>query len=364
MTRDAVVEEVAVAVYTIPTDGPEADGTLAWTETTMVAVHARAGGETGFGYSYADPAAARIVEKHLADVVRGRSAMDVPAAWQAMGRAVRNLSRSGLASYAIAAVDVALWDLKARLLGVSLAHLLGREREGAALYGSGGFTSASIDELQRQLAGWTAAGVGAVKMKVGTDPAADPSRVAAAREAIGNGPELMIDANGAFSAGRALALAARVADAGVTWFEEPVSSDDERGLAHVRGRLPRGIEVSAGEYATDAYAFRRLLEAGAVDVLQADATRCGGYTGFRIAAGLAFAHNVPLSTHTAPALHLPAALAAPGLRHIEWFHDHVRIEAMLLDGAQEPHDGELRSDAAAPGHGLSLRAGEARRFAA
>jgi L-alanine-DL-glutamate epimerase-like enolase superfamily enzyme len=260
-------------------------------------------------------------------------------------------------------VDIALWDAKARLLNLPLVSLLGAARRAVPLYGSGGFTSYSVDRLQEQLAGWAAQGFSAVKMKIGRDPARDVDRVRAARAAIG-GAELYVDANGAYRVKQALAFAEAFADLGVTWFEEPVSSDDLAGLRLMRERAPAGMAIAAGEYGYEPFYFRRMLEAGAVDVLQADATRCGGYTGFLRAAALAGACAVPLSAHTAPAVHLPVCCAAPRLFNLQWFHDHVRIEHMLFEGAPVPGNGAVRPDLSRPGNGLAFKHRDAERFAA
>jgi L-alanine-DL-glutamate epimerase-like enolase superfamily enzyme len=239
---------------------------------------------------------------------------------------------------------------------VSLTELLGRRRETVEIYGSGGFCSYSDERLREQLGGWVAQGIPRVKMKVGRG--GDEHRVAVAREAIGDA-ELMVDANGAWD----FATAARMADAfapfGVRWFEEPVSSDDPEDLRRLRGRVT-GMAIAAGEYATSAFALRALL--GSVDVLQADVTRCGGITGFMQADALCFAHGTPLSAHCAPALAVHPMAASQQGRHIEWFHDHVRIESMLFDGALEPEGGALRPDRSRPGHGMTLRQEEAERF--
>ena len=359
----APVRRVAAAAYRIPTDAPESDGTLAWDSTTLVVVHAEAGGERGIGYTYADAAAASLAGGMLAEVVAGLDAMDVAAANGAMRRAVRNQSRRGLAACALSAVDAALWDLKARLLGVPLAALLGAVREAIPGYGSGGFTSYPLERLREQLSGWVEQGFRSVKMKVGRDPAADDARAAAARQAIGPRAELLVDANGAYQPREALAHARAFAGLGVTWFEEPVSMDDVEGLRLVRERVPPPLRIAAGEYGYDLYELRRLLEAGAVDVLQADATRCGGPTGFLAAAALAEAWNRPLSSHCAPSLHVPLLLAAPTGLNLEWFHDHVRIEQLLFEGAPRPEGGLLRADRSRPGLGISLREAEARRHA-
>jgi L-alanine-DL-glutamate epimerase-like enolase superfamily enzyme len=363
-TGGAPIDRVQASAYKIPTDAPEADGTYAWNATTLVVARAGAGGQTGLGYTYADQATATLIREQLADVVVGRDAFTIPAAWAAMVGAIRNLGRPGVASMAISAVDAALWDLKGRLLGVPVITLLGAARSEAPVYGSGGFTSYGVGRLKEQLGGWVAAGIPRVKMKVGTHPADDLSRVKAARKAIGSDAALFVDANGAYARKQALAMAESfAAEAGVTWFEEPVSSDDLEGLRLIRDCAPAGIEIAAGEYGYDPVYFRRMLEAGAVDVLQADASRCGGITGFLRASALCDAHGLPLSAHCAPTLHLHAALAAANFRHLEYFHDHDRIEHMLFDGAPNPSGGALRPDLSRPGLGIDFKKSDADRYA-
>ena len=265
---------------------------------------------------------------------------------------------------AISAVDIALWDLKARLLNVPLLTLLGAARKSVPIYGSGGFTSYSEKQLLDQLTGWVKQGITRVKMKVGRDAKADVGRVAAARAAIGPKAELFVDANGAYSRKQALAQAEKFAERNVTWFEEPVSSDDLAGLRLLRNRVPAGMEVAAGEYGYEAGYFRRMLATGAVDVLQADATRCGGITGFLQAAALCEAHHIPLSAHTAPSIHTHLGCAAIPLRHLEYFHDHVRIENMFFDGVRSPVNGDLSPDLSRPGMGIELKHADVQRFAA
>ena len=358
---DPAIGAVTARAFTVPTDAPEGDGTLAWDSTTLVVVTVEAGGQTGLGYTYADASCAALVAGKLAGVVRGMDALDVPAAWAAMIGAIRNLGRPGLASMAVAGVDAALWDLKGKLLGLSVARLLGRAREAVAIYGSGGFTAYDDRRLSEQLGNWAAAGLSMVKMKIGRDPGDDPRRMDVARDAIGPGVELFVDANGALSRKQALAMAEAAARRDVRWFEEPVSSDDLDGLRLLRDRAPAGMAVAAGEYGFDAGYFRRMIAAGAVDVIQADATRCAGITGFLQVDALACAFHLPLSAHCAPALHLHPCLAAQQVVHVEWFHDHVRIEGMLFDGAPRPAGGRIAATDA-PGLGLALKAADAARF--
>jgi L-alanine-DL-glutamate epimerase-like enolase superfamily enzyme len=359
---EASIERVAARAYEIPTDAPEADGTFAWDSTVLVLAEIDADGETGLGYTYSDGSVALLIERSLAPVIVGRSVIDIAKANAALWRKVRNLGRSGLAATAISALDAALWDLKAKLLGVPVASLLGRCRETVPIYGSGGFTSYSDERLRSQLTGWVEQdGCHWVKMKIGSEPDRDPARVEAARRAIGKAG-LFVDANGAYAAKQALGLAERFAEQGVVWFEEPVSSDDLDGLALVHKHAPVGMEVAAGEYGYNVDEFRRWLSVPVVDVLQADATRCGGVTGFLEAAALCEPHHLDLSGHCAPAIHLHVACAAPRLRHLEWFHDHVRIEQMLFDGAPKPHDGVITPDLTRPGFGLVFKERDAERF--
>ena len=356
------IEAVRTRAYTIPTDRqPESDGTLTWSTTTIVVVEITSGDRLGIGYSYTAAAAARLIDDVLVDRIVGREATDVRGAWREMVDEVRNLGCAGVAASAISAVDTALWDLKGRLLDRPLASLLGAVRDSVPIYGSGGFTSYSVAELAEQLGGWVADGMHSVKMKVGRRPETDPERVRAAREAIGDAG-LMVDANGAYDRKQALAMAEVFAVDDVSWFEEPVSSDDLEGLRLVRDRCPPGLEVAAGEYGWNLFDFHRLLDAGAVDVLQADATRCLGITGFLEAATLAWSRNIPFSAHTAPALHLHPACAVHGMLHVEWLHDHVRMERLLFDGAPDPVAGKIRPDLSRPGLGLDLKLDDARSF--
>jgi L-alanine-DL-glutamate epimerase-like enolase superfamily enzyme len=353
-----------VSVFRVPTSSPESDGTFEWDSTTMVLVELTAGSTTGIGYTYGHACIAPLIRATFTPLIIGRDALDIESAWHRMVHAIRNNGRPGICSMAIAAVDAALWDLKARLLGMPLAKLLGMAREDVPVYGSGGFTSYDDAQLQAQLGDWVREGIGMVKMKIGREPERDPARVTLAREAIGERAELFVDANGAYTRKQALAMAERFREQRVTWFEEPVSSDDLEGLRLIRDRAPARMAITAGEYGYDDYYFRRMLEAGAVDILQADATRCAGITGFLRAAALAAAWNMPLSAHTAPALHLHVCCAVPNCHSIEHFHDHARIEQMFFDGASTPVDGKLAPDLGRPGMGLELKRADALRYAA
>ena len=345
----------------MPTDLPEADGTFAWDSTTLVLVRVRAGDVEGVGWTYGDRSVAGLVRHTLAPVVEGLGAADPVRAWVRMQHQVRNTGRDGVAALGISAVDLALWDLKARLLGLPLHRLLGSAYDRVPVYGSGGFTTYDQGQLALQVQEWLDQGVRWVKIKIGeargTRTERDVRRTRQVREQVGAKVGVFVDANGAYSAKQAIGVARCLEDLDVGWFEEPVTSDDLPGLRQVRDAVRP--DVAAGEYVFDLDAARVLCSSGAVDCLQLDVTRCGGITGWIRAAAVADAHHLEVSGHCAPHLSLPACAATPNLRHLEWFHDHVRLERMLFDGCPDLVDGQAPlSDQ--PGHGLVLTPGAER----
>jgi L-alanine-DL-glutamate epimerase-like enolase superfamily enzyme len=359
------LKSLGVSAYTVPCSSPEADGTYAWDATTMVLVQATAGEWTGIGWTYAPAACATLVKELLEPAIVGLNCFDVPAAAEAMARTVRNASRPGMAGYAVSAVDCALWDLKARILGVSLHRLFGAAREQVDVYGSGGFTTYSEEQLRTQLEGWAGhQRIPRVKIKIGEDRGAnttrDLARIRQARETIGPGVQLFVDANGAYTAKQAIRVFEASDGQDVSWFEEPVSSDHLEGLRQVRRSIT--ADVAAGEYGTTLFYFRQMCEAGAVDCLQVDVSRCGGYTEWFRASAVAAAHGLEVSGHCAPNLTVPAAASSVNFRHLEWFHDHVRIEDMFFDGTGDPHGGSVRPGEDRPGNGLTFRAQDAEKY--
>ena len=357
------IERVEAAGYTVPTDLPEADGTLRWDSTTVVVATVRAAGELGTGWTYTSEAAAELLDGVLARVAVGEDPFDVGGIHERAVRAVRNIGRPGVAAAAVSALDIALWDLKARLLGISLVGLFGRHRASVPVYGSGGFTTYDDRTTTAQLEGWVDDdGVADVKIKIGeswgTNPGRDMERVRLARKVVSEGVGLMVDANGAYTVGQARRMGRRMhEEADIGWFEEPVSSDDLLGLRFLRGVLD--ADVAAGEYGYDETYFARMLAADAVDCLQVDVTRCGGYTTWLRAAAQAGARNLQISGHCSPNLHAHVAAAVPNLRHVELFHDHRRVDTLLFDGVLEPSGGKLSPDPDRPGHGMTLRVSDA-----
>lgn len=359
------VTDLIARAYTIPTDRPEADGTIEWNSTTMVVVEITDGDTRGLGWTYGGAGCLDVIRGKLAPVIVGSETSDIPRSADAMARACRNLGRPGIAACAISAVDVALWDLRARQLSLPLVDLLGRARDSVPVYGSGGFTTYDDDTTVSQLEKWVDRwSIPRVKIKIGeswgTEPGRDLERVALARRVIG-GAELFVDANGAYGVKQAVGLGRKMAEVyGVTWFEEPVSSDDLTGLSQVREAFDG--DVAAGEYGYSLGYFAVMLAGASVDCIQADATRCGGYTVWRRVAALAEANQRQISGHCAPNLHAHVAASVPNLRHCEYFHDHHRIETMLFEGTLDPDGGAMTPDRSAPGHGLVFRDTDAERF--
>lgn len=351
---------LAAQAYRVPTDAPEGDGTLAWSSTTLVLVEAFADGVSGIGWTYGPSAVVDVVAELLAPVVADVDPDDVPAAWLAMQHRLRNAGRPGVAGLGLAAADCAIWDLKARRHHLPLARLLGTARREVPVYGSGGFTTYDAERQHRQLSGWVHdEGIPRVKVKIGeswgTEISRDLARMAAARRTIGDDAELYVDANGAYQRKQAIRVMRDAADLDVRWYEEPVSSDDLPGLGLVRNQvLP---DVAAGEYGFDLVYFHRM--APYVDCIQIDVTRCGGISEFQRAAAVAAAAGLEVSAHCAPHQHLPVAAAVPNLRHIEWFHDHIRIETMLFEGAVAAKGGMATVNLTEPGNGLALRRADA-----
>lgn len=361
---ECAIESIECAAYRVPTEEPEeSDGTLTWTSTTMVLVEVRSGGQSGIGCTYGDAGIARLIDGSLKEALLNKDAMQTSARYADMVAKIRNNGREGMSAMAISALDIALWDLKGKLLHAPVSVLLGAARERVPVYGSGGFTSYTERRLTEQLGCWVyQMRIPRVKMKVGRDPGADPRRVAAARKSIGADAQLFVDANGAYTRKQALELAGHFAECGVTWYEEPVYHNDLEGNRFVRDHAPPIMEISNGEYGYAPYNFQQIIAAGAADVLQADVTRCGGYSGFLAVDALCEANNLPLSSHCAPYVTVPAGAAARMLRHLEYFHDHVRIEKQFFDGTPDPADGALQPDRDRPGIGLEFKRADAERY--
>ena len=350
-----LIKDLKVSAYKVPTDLPEADGTIEWNSTTMVLVEITASGKTGIGYTYAHDAAGIVIEKTLKQIVVRKNAMNIDSITLSMICAIRNNGDCGIAMMAVSAVDNALWDLKAKILNLPLCSLLGQVKDAMLIYGSGGFTSYSNAQTQKQFENWASQSITRFKMKIGSEPDKDVERIKAARKAIGTNAELFVDANGAYTVKQALQKADAFNEYNVSWYEEPVTSANLKGLHFIRGHAPYKINIAAGEYGYNLPYFDKMLHAGAVDILQADATRCGGISYFMKVGYMTEAFQIPFSSHCAPSLHLHATLALPSFYIAEYFHDHIRIEKMFFDGVTSPKDGMIYPDMSKPGIGLTLK---------
>ena len=357
-----LIDDLEVSAYTIPTEQPESDGSLKWNSTTLVLINVTAGNKTGIGYTYADASAAFYINHTLKKIIAGKNVMNIPALTGKLIHEIRNNGQTGIGMMAVSAIDCSLWDLKAKLLNVPLVILLGKAKNKIAVYGSGGFTSQTDEELQQQLGSWAESGIHYVKMKIGRHPERDVDRIKLARKAIGKETKLFVDANGAFTVKTAIALANQFSEYDIKWFEEPVTSDNLEGLKFIRSHVPGQINIAAGEYGYTLSYFENMLRSGGVDILQADATRCGGISGFLKAGILCEAQQVPFSSHCAPSLHLHAALSLPSFFISEYFFDHVRIEKMLFDGFTEPENGMQAPDLSRPGIGIEFKSSDAEKY--
>lgn len=363
ITADVVpVTAFKVSAYNIPTSMPEADGTIEWNSTTLVLIEVTAADKTGIGYTYANEATAVVIDKILKKIIINANATDIPLLNAKMIAAIRNDGQTGIAMMAVSAVDNALWDLKAKLFDVPLCNLLGKAKESMLIYGSGGFTSYNKKQLQQQLSSWVDKGIQYVKIKIGAEPSGDVGRVKEARDAIGKDAHLFVDANGAYTIKQAVEKSYQFQEYDISWFEEPVASDNLEGLQFIREHVQPEINIAAGEYGYNLPYFHQMLKAKAVDILQADATRCGGITNFFKAAALAEAQQIPFSSHCAPALHLHAALSLSNFYIAEYFYDHVRIESMLFDGIASPKNGCIYPDLSRPGMGLLFKHKDAAKY--
>jgi len=357
------ITEFDVRAYRIPTETPESDGTLNWQSTTLILVTLSSGTETGLGYTYGNKGLRDFIGDLIKKGAVDEDAFQIEKIWGKLVRLIRNEGRTGEGSMAIAAIDNALWDLKAKLLNVPLGYLLGLSREKVEAYGSGGFTNYSMPQLENQIAAWREAGFKKVKIKIGAPPEVEFERLTHVRRWCGDGMKLFVDANEAYDLMTAREIADILKELNIGWFEQPIFAQDIEGMHDLKMQFPSGIYLTTGEYVYNVDDARRFLAGDAADVLQLDITRCEGLTGFLKCAHLCEAYNIPVSSHCAPALHVSPACSVAGLRHVEYFFDHARIEKRLFDGVPEPKAGWLTPDLGRNGHGLEFKFEDAERYA-
>ncbi|MFI9503515.1 mandelate racemase/muconate lactonizing enzyme family protein [Nocardia sp. NPDC052566] len=291
----------------------------------LVAEIETAGGYGGVGLSYAKRAGGPGQFAHareLAPVLLGADPSDIGKIWDTLMWAGASVGRSGLAVQAIAAFDIALWDLKAKRAGLPLAKLLGAYRDSVRCYDtSGGFLHASIEEVLERAAASLSRGIGGVKLKVGhPDAAVDLTRLTAVREKFGDGVAMMVDANQQWDRATARRMCRALAPFGLTWIEEPLDACDFRGHAELRAAFD--TPIATGEMLTSVGEHRELIRAGAADIVQPDAPRVGGITQFLRIMAMADSENLALAPHFMKEVHLHLAAAyprEPWVEHFEWF---------------------------------------------
>ena len=313
-------------------------------------------GLEGLGIGQASPGVRQVVESGLRGVLIGEDPFNIEKLWRDMFRQVRGYGRKGVAFCGVSAVDIALWDLKAKALGLPLYRLLGPCVESVPVYGSGGWTNLGERELLDEMTSYIDRGIRRVKMKVGKDfgqsEREDIQRVAAVRSAIGYDAALYVDANNGYYAKQAIYMAREFEQYQVGWLEEPVLADDIPGLAQVR--VATTIPVAAGEHEYTKYGFRELIAGGGVDIAQPDVGRVGGITEWMKVAHLADAFNLPVAPHSFQLVHLHLACATPNLKVVEYLGIAEENDRGWYTDFPEPKDGAWSPYPDRPGLGLEL----------
>jgi L-talarate/galactarate dehydratase len=313
-------------------------------------------GHEGVGYSYSKRAGGPGLYAHakeIADDVIGEDPNDIQRIWTKLVWAGASVGRSGLATQAIAAIDIALWDLKAKRAGLPLAKLLGAHRDSVACYNtSGGFFSSPLEEIIENAHNSLERGIGGIKIKVGQpDPRIDLNRVEAIRAELSDDVALMVDANQQWDRVSALRIGRQLERYGLTWIEEPLDCYDAEGHAMLADKLD--TPIATGEMLTSTAEHRLLIERRSVDYIQPDAARVGGITQFlRIMAlgeeaGLKLAPHFAMEIH----LHLSAAYALEAwVEHFDWleplFNERLRIAGGRMHVPARPGLGFSLSDQA------------------
>jgi L-alanine-DL-glutamate epimerase-like enolase superfamily enzyme len=296
------------------------------------------GGHEGLGFGYSKRAGGPGQFAHareIAPVLLGEDPSDVGRLWDRLCWAGASVGRSGLATQAIAAFDVALWDLKGRRAGLSLAKLLGAHRDSVRCYDTaGGFLHTPLEQLVENSRRSVERGIGGVKLKVGhPDRAQDLRRVRAVREQLGDGCPLMVDANQQWDRPTAQRMCRAFEELDLVWIEEPLDAYDAEGHAALAARFDTAI--ATGEMLTSVGEHWELIRHRAVDYLQPDAPRVGGITPFLKIAALADHAGLSIAPHFAMELHVHLAAAyprEPWVEHFDWLEPLFEERLQIADG--------------------------------
>lgn len=364
--RDARITDITTTVLRHPDLPGIQDATIRHRESGRGAlfVHIKTdSGEEGLGVG--TPVARDIIERALKPILLNQDPLCIEKLWDDMFWRVRGYGRKGVAFCAISAVDIALWDLKAKLFGVPLYRLLGPYTDRVPIYGSGGWTSFSEEELVREQTGYVERGIPRVKMKVAKDfgksEAEDIRRLKAVRKAVGDEVEIYVDANNGYYAKQAIGMAKHLADYDVKWFEEPVLADDIAGLAAIARAI--SIPVATGEHEYTRYGFKELIAQGGADIVQPDVGRVGGISEWMKVAHLAQAFNLPIAPHAVQLVHLHVACCIPNLKVVEYLGTVEEGDKLWYTEFPEPRDGYWSPYPDRPGLGLELSPEAIRKYA-
>lgn len=313
-------------------------------------------GLEGLGVGQASPGVRDVIDSALRHILIGQDPMNIEKLWSDMFWAVRGYGRRGLAFLAVSAVDIGLWDLKAKALGMPLYKLLGPYREAVPVYGSGGWTNYTVDELVAEMEGYVDQGIPRIKMKVGKDFGSaereDIERVAAVRSAVGHDVALYIDANNGYYTKQAIYMAREFEEYQVGWYEEPVLADDIPGLAEIRRATT--IPLASGEMEYTKYGFRDLITGGGADIVQPDVVRVGGVTEWMKVAHMAEAFNLQVAPHMAQLVHMHVCCAIPNLKAMEYANMYLAADEVWYTEFPTQKDGFLTPYHDKPGLGLEL----------
>jgi L-alanine-DL-glutamate epimerase-like enolase superfamily enzyme len=360
------ITDLTTSLLQIPSAQPLGDATATWNLLGGCFAHIRTNaGLEGLGWSGASSAIREVIEHNLKPIIVGSDPLEIERLWDRMFSSVRSIGRKGAALCAISAVDIALWDLKAKMLGLPLYKLLGPYTDSVPVYGSGGWTTLSDAELVNEMAGYVQRGFTHVKMKVGRNfgscEADDIRRLALVRKALGADVGIYVDANGGYRAKQAISIAKRFEEYGVSLFEEPVIADDIEGLSVIAKSTT--IPIAAGENEYTKYGFKDLIARGGVDVVQPDVGRVGGVTEWLKVAHLAEAFNLPVAPHAMQLVHLHLACATPNLMKVEVIGVQEDYSRELFQEIP-PHNGGMWAPFPdKPGLGVELRQDAVARFA-
>ena len=353
------ITDVTTTLLHFPSGGGIMDATIRHPAKggTACFVHTRTDtGLEGLSPAGGGRATQALVEGSFKELLVGENPLWVEKLWDDLFWCIRGVGRKGLAFCALSAVDIALWDLKAKHFNVPLYQLLGPYTESVPVYGSGGWTHFDLDELVAEQTHYVERGFKAVKMKVGKDfgkrEREDIERLAAVRDAVGDDIEIYVDANNGYYAKQAIYMGKAFEEYGVGWFEEPVLADDIDGLAAVAKAID--IPVATGEHEYTKYGFKDLIARGGADIVQPDVARVGGVTEWLKVAHLAHAFNLPVAPHAYQLIHLHLACATPNLKVVEYLGVSEESDKLFYKGFPEPENGMWSPDPDKPGLGLEL----------